>query len=107
MTYGPFQTAKLWLGGLIGLSKDALHVYVGLTVFLLTALLFRVPLRDVRPLAAVFLVAIAGEIWDLLERVSPDQDPFWAANWHDLWNTMFWPTMLFVLARFAPKLLNR
>lgn len=103
----PLQSAKLWLMDLTGLSKDALHVYVGLSVFLGVASLFRLPLRDWRPLAAVFLAAVAGEIWDLLERLRPDQEPLWAASWHDLWNTMFWPTMLFVLARFAPKVLRR
>jgi hypothetical protein len=102
----PFQSTKLSLIELVGLSKDALHVYVGLTIFLLTALIFRLPLRDWRPLAAVFLVAVAGEIWDLFERLQPGDRPFWAANWHDLWNTMFWPTVLFGLSR-APKLLKR
>lgn len=100
------QTAKLWLMGTTGLSKDALHIYVGMTVFLGVAILFRLSLRDWRPLAAVFLTAVAGEIWDLLERLQPNQEPFWSSSWHDLWNTMFWPTMLFVVARFTPKLLK-
>jgi|SRR5690349_1927341 len=103
----PLQSAKFWLMDLTGLSKDALHVYVGLTVFLGMALIFRLPLRDWRPLAAAFLAAMAGEIWDLIERLAPGRDPVWAANWHDIWNTMFWPTMLFLLARFAPTLLRR
>ncbi len=102
----PFQSAKVWLIELLGLSRDALHIYVGLTVFLLVALIFRLPLRDWRPLAAVFLVAVAGEIWDLFERLRPEQEPFWASNWHDIWNTMFWPLVLFILARM-PKLLKR
>jgi hypothetical protein len=104
---GPFQDGKTWLVELIGLSRDALHIYVGLTVFLLVAILFRLPLRDWRPLAATFLVAIAGEIWDLFERLRPEQQPFWASSWHDLWNTCFWPLVLFALARFAPRLLKR
>ena len=103
---GPFQDAKTWLVELLGLSRDAMHVYIGLTVFLLVAILFRLQLRDWRPLAAVFLVAVAGEVWDLFERLRPDQAPFWAGNWHDLWNTCFWPLMLFLLAR-APRLLKR
>lgn len=101
-----FQATKTWLVELIGLSKDALHIYVGLGVFLIAAILFRVPLRDWRPLAAVFLVAVAGEIWDLFERLAPNEQPRWASNWHDIWNTMFWPTILFLLAR-APRLLKR
>jgi cell shape-determining protein MreD len=96
-----FQDAKLWLLDLIGLSKDALHVYVGMIVFLGVALAFRLPLRDWRPLAAVFLAAVAGELFDLFESLAPLQEPHWAAAWHDLWNTMFWPTVLFVLARWS------
>jgi hypothetical protein len=103
---GPYQSAKLWLAETIGLSKDALHVYVGLSAFLLAAILFRVPLRDWRPLATAFLVAVAGEIWDIIERVDPNGRPFWASNWHDLWNTMFWPTALFLLSR-SQRLLKR
>jgi cell shape-determining protein MreD len=101
-----FQSIKLYLIDLVGLSRDALHVYVGLAVFLVAAILMRRPMSDWRPLAAVFLVAIAGETWDLIERLAPGQAPFWAGNWHDLWNTMFWPLALFLLAR-APKLLKR
>ena len=103
---GPYQSGKMWLMDTVGLGRDALHIYVGLGVFLLAAIIFRVPLRDWRPLAAVFLVAILGELWDLFERLKPGDRPFWAANWHDLWNTMFWPLMLFLLAR-SPRLLKR
>lgn len=97
----PFQEAKNWLVELLGLSRDATHIYVGMTVFLLVAILFRLPLRDWRPLAAVVLVAIAGEVWDLFERLTPTREPFWAASWHDLWNTCFWPLMLFLVARVS------
>ena len=103
---GPFQTAKLVVADTIGLSKDALHVYVGLGAFLLTALILRVPLRDWRPLTVAFLVALSGEIWDLIEWANRGNALQWDSSWHDLWNTMFWPTMLFVLARWT-QLLRR
>ena len=103
---GPFQTSKLWLQDLVGLSKDALHIYVGLAVFLLAAFLLRRPLRDWRPAAAVVLVALAGEIWDLVEWTNRGNPPRWGNHWHDLWNTMFWPLVLFGLARWT-RLLKR
>lgn len=96
-----FQLAKLWLADLLGLSKDALHVYIGLALFLLVAAIFRLPLRDWRPLGAVFLAAVAGEIWDLVETVNARQTVHWYRNWHDIWNTMFWPAVLLGLARFT------
>ena len=101
-----FQSAKIWLIGTLGLSRDALHVYVGLIVFLGFAALFRLPLRDWRPLAAALLVALAGEAWDLLDTRGAIDAREYRRSWHDLWNTMLWPTVLFALARWT-KMLKR
>jgi hypothetical protein len=49
---------------------------------------------------------VAGEIWDVIDTYSHGGRPRFEANWKDIWNTMFWPTMLFVLARFT-KVLKR
>ena len=98
---GPFQSSKLWLQDSVGLGKDALHIYVGLIVLLAVAALLRVPLRDWRPIGAVFVVALAGEIWDVIEWTRRGNAVRWENNWHDLWNTMFWPLMLFALARWT------
>ena len=101
-----FQQAKIWLADWAGLPKDALHIYVGLTVFLLAAALLRRPLRDWRPLAAVLLVALAGEAWDLIDTRRAGAAAAWARSWHDVWNTCFWPVVLFLLARYT-RLLRR
>ena len=101
-----FQQMKVWLAGLLGLPKDALHIYVGLTVFLLAAALLRAPLRSWRPLAAVALVALAGEAWDVADTWRADRPVAWARNWHDVWNTCFWPAVLFLIARHT-RLLRR
>ena len=74
------QSAKLWLVQHLGLAKDALHIYVGLALLLGCVILFRWPLRSWKPWAVVALAA---------------------ANWHDIWNTLFWPTMLMLLARYT------
>jgi hypothetical protein len=104
---GEYQDLKIVLMQLFGLGKDALHIYVGLAVFLLTAILFRLPLRDWRPLAAVFLAAVAGELVDLFEWSNRATGALvWRNHWHDVWNTMFWPTVLFLLSR-SPRLLKR
>ena len=85
----------------LGLPRDALHIYVGLAVFLLAAALLRRPLRDWRPLAAVVLAALAGEAWDWFDFWRVGAAPVWASHWHDLWNTCFWPTILFLIARYT------
>jgi hypothetical protein len=102
----PFQHAKLALVAFAGLPKDALHIYVGLTVFLGAAALLRRPLSSLLPLAAVLLAALAGELWDVIDTWNAHRDVAWWRNWHDIWNTLFWPTALFLLARYT-KLLRR
>jgi cell shape-determining protein MreD len=97
----PFQSAKMMLVEATNLGKDALHIYVGLGVMLLVAAAFKRSLRDWQPLAAVLLAALAGEIWDLIDTFSHGRRPRFNGNWKDVWNTMFWPSVLFLLARFT------
>ena len=95
----PLQEAKLWVMGLAGLPKDALHIYVGLAVFLGAAALARRPLGSRLPILFVLLAALAGEIWDVIDTINAGRPIRWSLNWHDVWNTMFWPTVLFLLFR--------
>ena len=101
-----FQQLKLALGHAVGLPKDALHIYVGLAVFLAAAALFRRPLGSWLPIAAVIAAALAGELWDLLDTLSDGARLRWDLSWHDIWNTCFWPFLLFLLARYT-RLLSR
>lgn len=96
-----FQSAKLELVAALGLGKDALHIYVGLAVFLLAAALTRRPLKSLVPISLVLAVAAAGEIWDLLDTARAGKSLWWRGSWHDLWNTLFWPFVLFLLARYT------
>src|SRR5215210_6824376 len=96
-----FQSVKMSLVHAFGLPKDALHIYVGMILFLGTAALFRRPLRSPLPILVVFGAALAGELWDLIDTRNAGATIFWARNWHDIWNTSFWPLVLFVLARFT------
>jgi 2-methylcitrate dehydratase PrpD len=102
----PFQQAKLALGQLMGLPKDALHIYVGLAVFLVAAALTRRPLGSWLPIAAAIAAAVAGEAWDVAETRAAGARIHWDRNWHDIWNTCFWPFLLFLLARYT-RLLSR
>ena len=102
-----FQQAKVALGQLLGLPKDALHIYVGLAVFLAAAALLRRPLGSWAPIAAVLAAALIGEAWDLIETRAIGARPHLERNWHDVWNTCFWPAVLFVLARYTRVLSRR
>ena len=101
-----FQLAKLWLVENLGMAKDALHICVGLLVFLLAAAIFRLPLRDGRLLVAVLAAALAGEVWDLFDSWRAGRALRWDRNWHDVWLTLLWPAILFALARWT-RLLRR
>lgn len=93
------QTAKLWLIGLTGLGKDALHIYVGLALFLGSAVLFKWSLASWKPWAIVLAAALLGEAWDIRDRIASDIALDLAGDWHDIWNTLFWPCAIVVLAR--------
>jgi hypothetical protein len=96
------QEMKLLLMGSTGLSKDALHIYVGLAVFCLALTRWRI--GSLPPLLLVLAVALAGEVWDLVDNIRTQVPMQWAGHFKDLWNTLFWPTALTVLARFTPLL---
>ena len=84
-----FQSAKWWLVHALGLGKDALHIYVALTLFLGSALLLRWPVGSWKPLAVVAIAAVAGEAWDLINTTIAGRRLLWWGSWHDVWNTLF------------------
>ncbi|NNM76155.1 hypothetical protein HJG53_04430 [Sphingomonas sp. ID1715] len=95
----PLQQVKWLLVDNLHLSKDALHIYVALTLFLGSALLLRWPLKSWRPWLLVLAAAVAGEAWDLRDSVVYGTPIDLFANAKDVANTLFWPTVLMLLAR--------
>ena len=94
-----YQGFKIWLQGYVHLAKDALHIHVGLAIFLGAALLFRWPLRSWKPWLVVAAAALAGEVWDLRDTLVLGGPIPWAGQGKDLVSTTFWPTVLMLLAR--------
>jgi hypothetical protein len=94
------QSIKLAIVEATGLSKDALHVYVGLAVFLAIAAVSRRRIRSIVPWLAVAAVAIAGEAIDMIDDLSSLGHWRWDASLHDVVNTLFWPTAIWLLARY-------
>ena len=89
-----------------GLSRDALHVYAAFLAQLTAALLIRRSLAHPLPWLCVLLLAIANEYADI-HRDDLVEDWELPASQHDLWNTMLLPSVLLVVARFAPRLMVR
>ncbi|MBV8687581.1 MAG: hypothetical protein JOZ90_17525 [Alphaproteobacteria bacterium] len=93
---------KAWLETASGLNMDALHVHAGVVLQLVAALALRRPLRSPLPWLAVLLAEGINEYYDLAYEIWPNRGDQWAESVRDMWNTMLIPTLLFVLARWAP-----
>lgn len=96
-----FQTIKLIIIATTGLSRDALHIYTGLITMFTAALILRRPLGTIVPLVMVMLVGALGETIDLYDDIAFRGYWRWNASLHDFLNTMFWPTIIFLLARYT------
>ena len=90
------QSIKLAIVSATGLSKDALHIYVGMAVYLTLT----VGIRRFRPYLGwlgVFIIACAGEWVDRQDDIASFGYWRWLASAHDVLNTLFWPTVLTLL----------
>lgn len=86
---------KRQLGDWTGASQELLHVHVGLAIFVLSALLLQKKFRSPIPFGLVVLFALLNEVIDWFVAPSPNRlEPLW-----DVLNTIFWPAILFLLAR--------
>ena len=93
------QMIKLFLVALTGLSKDALHVHVGLGTMLGAVMIFRLEFRSFLPWVVVLVAAVCGEMLDMFDNLSSLGHWQWGMSVHDMANTLFWPTILLLLAR--------
>ncbi|MDX1734864.1 MAG: hypothetical protein R3228_10870 [Halioglobus sp.] len=84
---------------MLPLSKDAVHIYVGMTVFLLAVILWQRGRVVAACLVPVFLAAIAMEALDLFDDWRFLGTLRWDASAHDIVNTTFWPLVIVLLTR--------
>ena len=99
---------KIWLVQTLELDKDALHIYVALTVQCVTAIIIRRSFASPWPWLAALVVALLNEYFDY-QGVGESAESiayYRAAAWHDMWNTMLLPTLLLLLGRYWPALLS-
>ncbi|MFW1666139.1 hypothetical protein [Acinetobacter ursingii] len=95
-----FQEFKIYIVHFTHLARDALHIYAGLLVFLCVAFLDKRQLKSIWALFAVILVAIGAELLDARDDFI--NLGYWRfdASLHDILNTIFWPCMLWLIAKF-------
>jgi hypothetical protein len=90
-----YGAAKAWLIDYTGAAEDLLHVHAGLLIFVVSALVLKKKMRSPIPLALVAVFAALNEVIDNL--AGGAQEPF--EPYVDFANTVFWPTVLFLVAR--------
>ncbi len=95
------QSAKLVVVSILGLSKDALHMHIGLLVFVAVSYIVRKRFRAAVPLLAVLAAACLGEIFDARDDIASLGIWRWRSSLYDISNTMFWPVVLSGLIRLG------
>ncbi len=102
-----FQTFKLSIVETTGLAKDALHIYVGVGVYLMCLIVLRPIIKNqgIRSFLALIVVigiALLGEYFDNKHIIAPKgllalEGTDIKASIHDLINTCLLPFVLYAL----------
>jgi hypothetical protein len=95
----PYQQLKGQILAVAGLSKDAVHLYIGIGCFLLSILVLRFSPTQYRTLLLGLLVSIGMEALDLRDNVRYRETTRALASLHDLVNTNLLPYLIVVALR--------
>ncbi|WOJ97104.1 hypothetical protein R0137_00685 [Congregibacter brevis] len=94
-----YQLMKIHILNAVDLSKDAIHIYVGLAVFLVAIVVWQRGRISWLSLLPVVAIAIIMEALDLHDDSRSFGYLRWGASAHDFVNTVFWPTVLVITNR--------
>jgi hypothetical protein len=89
---------KIWLIETVGLTNDAMHVHGSLLILCVSALVLRRRPDSLWCWLIVFIAELFNEYADL--RGSAPGEATMDAALHDIYNTMFGPTVILILGRF-------
>jgi hypothetical protein len=90
----PYQQLKNQVLALVGISKDAVHLYIGIGCLLISILVFRLPPTSFKALVLTFLFSLGMEAMDLHDNVRYRDATRWMASAHDIWNTNLLPFLI-------------
>ena len=89
---------KTWLVDHVGLTNDAMHIHIALLIMMTTAVILRKRPDSFLPWLAVLIAELFNEYADLVGD-APGEATI-KASLHDIYNTMFWPTLLLLIGRW-------
>jgi len=99
--------AKMFVEHAVVFSSDALHVIVGMGVWLVLALILRRPVTDWRPWLGLLMLLTLNETVDLWVEQWPDSAMQYGESAKDVLLTMTLPSLLLAVARLRPQLFVR
>jgi hypothetical protein len=99
-----WHQGKLFIEHAVTISHDTLHVFVGVFVWLVAALLVRRPISSWRPWLWLFAIIAWNETVDLWVERWPDPGQQYGEGAKDLLLTLVVPTLLMFAARRRPDL---
>jgi uncharacterized membrane protein len=88
----------------LGFNLDAVHVIVGVLIFLAAALLLRRPVSSLAPWLVVFVLTCFNEAMDLWLQQWPNPAIQYGEGLKDILLTLLLPTVLLLTARRFPRL---
>ena len=95
----PYQQLKGQILSVVGLSKDAVHLYIGIGCFLVSILVLRFAPTAYRSLALGLLFSFVMEALDLRDNVRYRETTRALASLHDVVNTNLLPYLIVVALR--------
>lgn len=103
-----YNDIKTGISELLGLSKDALHVHLGLAIFVLLILLLRKSPGSVLPWLGVLAFQLINEFIDAFHWRQGVLDIDYPGALKDIGNTMLWPTVALLAFRiYRHRLMKR
>jgi hypothetical protein len=97
---------KLFIAHASGFGMDALHVIAGVLVQFAIAFLFRTSVARPLPVLSVLVLELINEASDFRVEIWPQPGMQLGESAKDVILTMLLPTLIFLVARYRPKLLR-
>ena len=89
---------KQWIVGVVGVTNDALHIHGSLLLLFISALMLRRRPDNIWSWLFVFGLELFNEYADLHGQTPGEASM--TAGLHDVYNTMFWPTLILLFGWF-------